>query len=166
MPRPTRDIQGNLISFTHRHNEEIYQMISKHGELAMAGAGTSSTGSIGQIEEVSKRWLEVFALIESAGGAKLPELKSLGRGDRFKIKMNWLAFFFGPVYFLAMGMWRQVVSYLVLMVLYFNTVEFLMTNVIGMAELPFPYLTYCLVWGMMANKSYYKRQVLGENNWI
>jgi hypothetical protein len=141
-------------------------MISKHGELAMVGAETSFTGHIGQIEEVSKRWLEVFALIESAGGAKLPELKSLGRGDRFKIKMNWLAFFFGPVYFLAMGMWRQVVSYLALMVLYFNTVEFLMINVIGMTELPFPYLTYSLVWGMMANRSYYKRQVLSEKNWI
>jgi hypothetical protein len=141
-------------------------MISKNGELAMVGAGTSSAEYVYQIDEVSKRWLEVFALIESAGGAKLPELKSLGRSDRFKIKMNWLAFIFGPVYFLAMGMWRQVVSYLALMVLYYNTVEFLMINMIGMAELPFPYLTYSLVWGMMANRNYYKRQVLGENNWI
>jgi hypothetical protein len=166
MPRPMRDIRSSLVSFTHRHNEEIYQMINKHGELAMVGAATSSTGYIGQIEQVSKRWLEVFALIESAGGAKLPELKSLSRGDRYKIKMNWLAFFFGPGYFLAMGMWRQVVSYLVLMVLYYHTAEILMINVIGMTEVPFPYLTYCLVWGMMANRNYYKLQVLGENNWI
>lgn len=141
-------------------------MINKYGELAMAGAETSVTGYIGEIEEVSKRWVEVFALIENAGGAKLPELKSLDRGDRFKIKMNWLAFFLGPIYFLAIGLWRQVVSYLTLMVLYFNTVDILMLNVFGMTELPFPVLSYCLVWGMLANRSYYKRQVLGEKNWI
>jgi hypothetical protein len=141
-------------------------MISKHGELAMVGAGTCSTGYIGEIEEVSERWLEVFALIERAGGAKLPELKSLDRSDRFKIKMNWLAFVFGPVYFLAMGMWRQVVSYLTLMVLYYHTAEILMLNVLGIAEVPFPFISYCLVWGMLANRSYYKRQVLGKKIWI
>jgi hypothetical protein len=52
------------------------------------------------------------------------------------------------------------------MVLYYHTAEILMINVIGMTELPFPYVTYCLVWGMMANRSYYKLQVLGEKNWI
>jgi hypothetical protein len=141
-------------------------MISKHGELAMAGAGTGITGYVGEIEEVSRRWLEVFALIERAGGAKLPELKSMSRSDRFKIKMNWAAFFFGPVYFLAMGLWRQVVSYLTLMVLYYNTVGILMVDVVGVTELPFPFLSYSLVWGMLANRNYYKLQVLGEKNWI
>jgi hypothetical protein len=166
MPRAMGNIRGISISFTHRINEEIYQMISKHGELAMVGAETGCTGYIGEIEEVSTRWLEVFALIERAGGAKLPEIKSLDRSDRFKIKMNWLAFIFGPIYFLAMGMWRQVTSYLILMVLYFNTAEIVLVNVFGMSELPLPVLSYCLVWGLTANKSYYKRQVLGEKNWI
>jgi hypothetical protein len=166
MPRSTRNIRGSFVSSYPTTQIEIYQMISKRGELAMAGAETSFTGYIGEIEEVSERWLEVFALIERAGGARLPELKSLDRSDRFKIKMNWLAFFFGPIYFLAMGLWRQVVSYLTLMALYYNTADILMLNVFGMTELPFPFLSYSLVWGMLANRSYYKRQVLGEKNWL
>lgn len=66
------------------------------------------------------KWADVFILIDKAGGVKKPDFKNLSRKERSRVGMNWGAFFLGPFYYLAMGMWRPMIGYFILMVMFFD----------------------------------------------
>ena len=60
---------------------------------APAVVSPTSPAAVDQIG-LSPKWKRRFALIEKAGGAKMPAFKTLTFGERFAC-FNWLAFFFG-----------------------------------------------------------------------
>ncbi len=57
---------------------------------------------------VSEKWKDRFKAIAHAGGVKFPNLKDLPKNERRKaFSFNVLAFLFGPVYYIAKGMWKK-----------------------------------------------------------
>ena len=110
--------------------------------------------------DVSDGWKRKFRLIEKAGGPDLPNFRDLPFGERFGMQMNFLAFFFGPIYYLIKGLWRQAVVYTVAIVVVLMVLEAMGVRVgrIGAAV--------GALYAVRANISYYKLRVLGEAPWI
>lgn len=111
---------------------------------------------------VSETWKRRFRLIERAGGPALPDFRSLPAKERFGLNFNFLAFFFGPIYYLIKGLWRQAVVYLacaVALVMVFELMglgQFARGVGYGVAA----------VYAMRANVSYYRKVVLGDAPWF
>lgn len=112
--------------------------------------------------DVSETWKEKFRLIEKAGGPTLPNYKSLSFGERLKANFNALAFLLGPIYFVAKGLWRQGVLYLVLAIAFVVLFEAAglgkYGNGIGYG--------FAAIYAMRANVSYYRKVVLAEVSWL
>lgn len=114
---------------------------------------------------VSDAWKQKFRLIEKAGGARQPDLKSLSSGERMKIGFNIVAFLFGPVYYLVKGMWRKALSIfgacIVVIVILGVVLDLLGVGRVADA------LGYgaAAVFAVRANIDYYKKMVLGDNGW-
>ena len=64
----------------------------------------------------SDSWREVLALIEKASGASGFNMSRISTRERFKVMFNLWAFFFGPFYYAAKGMWKRAIAYSLLMV--------------------------------------------------
>lgn len=112
--------------------------------------------------DVSDAWKRKFRLIEKAGGPDLLDFRELPFGDRVSININFVALFFGPVYYLVKGLWRQVVVYtLVALVL------ILILDAIGLGTITRAVgSTLGIVYALRANISYYRKVVLGEAPWV
>jgi len=110
--------------------------------------------------DVSDAWKAIFRQIERAGGESLPNFRDLSFSERWRIQTNWGAFFFGPFYYLAKGLWRQTITYMLLLVAVVMILEamHLMPRGGGVG--------FGVLWSMRANISYYKRIVLGESPWL
>ena len=112
--------------------------------------------------DVSETWKRRFRLIEQAGGPGLPHQRELTSGERLSINFNFLAFFFGVFYYLAKGMWRQALAYVVLIF-----VLSLVLVALGWDNANRALATaFYIMFGMRANVSYYRRMVLGEKLWL
>ncbi|MCX7514414.1 DUF2628 domain-containing protein [Frateuria sp. STR12] len=112
--------------------------------------------------DVSAAWKRRFRLIERAGGPALPRFRELPYGDRIGLNFNMLAFFFGPFYYLAKGLWRQAILYFILAV---ALVMLLEVTGLGKISRAVGY-GFAAVYGIRANVSYYKKVVLGEAPWL
>ena len=114
---------------------------------------------------VSNNWKSKFHLLEKAGGPKMPELKALAFGERMKITLNFLAFLFGPIYYIVKGMWRKGLALFAACVLAIVGVAFLL-ELVGLGRfinaLGYGAAASCAV---RANIDYYKKMVLGQNGW-
>jgi hypothetical protein len=124
-------------------------------QMGPAVATTPRNDPIARLD-VSDHWKSVFRLIEKAGGAKLPQLRDLERAERRRIMANWRAFFLGPIYLLAKGLWLPalvVFSTAVAVGLALEAMGF------GGAQLGVGVGIYCY---MRANVLYYRLKVLGE----
>jgi hypothetical protein len=109
--------------------------------------------------DVAESWKAVFRLIEKAGGAKLPQFRDLSIKERRAIQANWRAFFLGPLYFLAKGLWRPA---LVVFGTAFAIILALEAMGFGGAKLGIGVGLYCY---MRANVLYYRLKVDGEQPW-
>lgn len=112
--------------------------------------------------DVSPAWERKFRLIEKAGGPDLPHFRELPYSERLGLNFNMLAFFFGPFYYLAKGLWRQAILYFILAV---ALVMLLEATGLGKISRAVGY-GFAAVYGIRANVSYYKKVVLGEAPWL
>lgn len=112
--------------------------------------------------DVSDSWKRKFRLIEKAGGPTLPGLRDLRPGGRMGVGFNFLGFFFGPIYYLVKGLWRQAFVYLVCAMALAVLME-----VMGLGKFARG-VGYGLaaVYAMRANVGYYRKVVLGETPWL
>lgn len=67
--------------------------------------------------DVSPAWASRFEFFDNYGlPGSTPEsktaFKTLSLWQRFRLQNNWLALFFGPIYFFAKGIWRKGISLL------------------------------------------------------
>lgn len=114
---------------------------------------------------VSDSWKLKLRLIRKAGGPKMPNLKALSSGERFKISFNFLAFLFGPFYYMAKGMWKKGLS------LFVACVVGVVALGVALELAGFARLANSLGYGVAAlfavraSVDYYKKTVLGENGW-
>lgn len=116
---------------------------------------------------VSDSWKRRFQAIAQAGGPRLPAFKSLSAAERRQaMAFNILAFLFGPLYYLAKGMWRRALSY-TLLALGAVTLIIMGLDVVGYGDFA-RFLAYGVagVFAMRANLDFYKSQVLGDNGWL
>lgn len=116
---------------------------------------------------VSDAWKRRFFAIAQAGGPRLPAFKSLPAAERRKaMAFNILAFLFGPLYYLAKGMWRRAVSYTLLALIAVSLI-IMGLDALGYGEFA-RFLSYGVagVFAMRANLDFYKSQVLGDNGWL
>lgn len=118
-----------------------------------------------QVASVSEgKWHEIFRLIETAGGPKMPKIKALPFGQRRKVVFNAWAFLFGPFYYLAKGMWKKGVVLFALSVAAIVIME-LILDAIGMSRSNVSRFIAPAVFGTRANIDYYKQIVLGDKGW-
>lgn len=116
---------------------------------------------------VSDTWKRRFHAIAKAGGPKLPQFKSMPRAERRQaMGFNILAFLFGPLYYLAKGMWRRAISYTVLALMAVILIDLLL-EALGYGQFT-RFLSYGVagVFAMRANLDFFKMQVQGDNGWL
>ncbi|MBI5558480.1 MAG: DUF2628 domain-containing protein [Deltaproteobacteria bacterium] len=111
---------------------------------------------------ISESWKQKFSLIEKAGGPELPYIKNLEFNERIGLKFNIVAFIFGPLYYVAKGLWRQAIVYLLLSVALGFLLEALGFHEIAKAVGYF----FAAIFGLRANTSYYKKIVLCQTSWV
>jgi hypothetical protein len=108
-------------------------------------------------------WERRFALIDKAGGPKLPKLWSLPAGEVWAIKANLWAFVFGVFYYAAKGMWKKGLSLLGLA----SAIVFggaVVLEAMGVSS-DFLLLIGPAIFMGQANVSYYRRVKTGLNGW-
>jgi hypothetical protein len=114
---------------------------------------------------VSEAWKTRFRLIDKAGGVSMPHLKDLQFGDRMKVMFNIFAFLFGPLYYIAKGLWRKAITFFVAGVIVLTALSFALSAA-GLENVSRA-LSYGLAafFANRANIDYYKRTVLNDNGW-
>ena len=115
---------------------------------------------------VSEKWKARFRAIALAGGPKMPNFKKLSKSDRRKAySFNFLAFLFGPLYYIAKGMWKRGIALFALLVVVVIVLGFALdffgfervSNALGYGV--------SAVFAIRANIDFYKKMVLGDNGW-
>lgn len=136
------------------------------GTVASASNGVphnEGLGSAALAQEISEAWKERFALIEKAGGVKLPKLGELESTEKRKVLFNIWGLLFAPFYYLAKGMWKKAIVLAALSIVIALVIDALlgesrivdlMTNLIAPA-----------LFAVRANVDFYKKTILGDNNW-
>jgi hypothetical protein len=121
--------------------------------------------STGVSEELSALWRIRFDLVEKAGGPKVPLLNRLRFGQRFRLGFNLWALLFGPLYYVAKGMWRKALATLCLSLAVFIFIRVLAPDG-ALDSLGKAMQTTIGAWYILtANVNYYKKVVLGDNGW-
>lgn len=108
-------------------------------------------------------WQARFALIEKAGGAKVPKLWSMPPKEILIIRWNLWAFLFGPFYYWSKGMWKKglTLSAIGLLMLFLGAVVF---EAIGWDADMLWFVPAGILAGN-ANASYYRRIKEGFTGW-
>ncbi|WP_417276524.1 DUF2628 domain-containing protein [Castellaniella sp.] len=116
-------------------------------------------------KEISKGWQKRFSLVEKAGGPKLKEARNLPFGERCSVSFSFLAFFFGPIYYLIKGMWRKAITLLGIGLVAVIVLEF----VLGLFNLPSEIISSFVIPMIFATRAvpdYYKKVVEGKDDWL
>ncbi|WP_415754353.1 DUF2628 domain-containing protein [Pseudomonas leptonychotis] len=115
---------------------------------------------------VSDKWKQRFSAIHHAGGIKMPKLKELPAAKRRKaFSFNFLAFFFGPIYYAFKGMWKKGLA------LFVACAAVVITIGLGLEYVGYGKLANALGYGVSAvfaaraNIDYYKKMLLNDNGW-
>ncbi|WP_419868412.1 DUF2628 domain-containing protein [Chryseobacterium sp. CT-SW4] len=124
-------------------------------------AVTNPTWNTANYDEV---WNERFSFFQKHGAPGSPEYKEAykninGFVNKLRINMNFYAFFFGVIYFLIKGMWKGALLLLGLNICIFIITLFLPNGVAGGVG-----AAYGILCGMAANYAYYRKEVLGEDD--
>lgn len=118
------------------------------------------------------KWRERFDFFETYGAPSSPEaraaFKALPNKKKRLLNMNWLGFFFGPVYFLVLGMWKRALTLLGVALLSV-AIEFLFETLTGI-QVPHAIdmginMAFAMLFAVTANYSYYLKRVKGDDGW-
>ncbi|WP_114971115.1 DUF2628 domain-containing protein [Rhodoferax ferrireducens] len=112
---------------------------------------------------LSDAWTRRFALIEKAGGPKLPKMKELSFAERFQLIFNIWAFLFGPFYYAANGMWKKGLTLLGVCLVAVIILAIIL-EAIGIS----PDAAAFFAAGVFSRRSstdFYKKMVLGDDGW-
>lgn len=117
--------------------------------------------------QLSPRWERRFTLIEKAGGRHLPRRDRLTLAEGLTVSISLWAWFWGPWYYLYMGMWRKFLSYSIGLGLLFLVVTSALAATGVMSEVIASILSLLayLMFGVLAYVDYYRKVVLDDNGW-
>ncbi|MGF6199448.1 DUF2628 domain-containing protein [Pseudomonas laurylsulfatiphila] len=132
----------------------------------------SSTDEL-QTYNTSPKWQERFAFFDQYGAPKSPDFKlgfkQLPARKRILINLNFIAFFFGPIYFFVLGLWKKNLAIIAIIVA-LSFVLALIFTLLGYEEAPKALnsgmnIVFALMYGLSANYAYYLKQVNGSQGW-
>lgn len=110
-------------------------------------------------------WTERFRFFKKHGAPDTPEYKKALKEipkliGRMRINFNFYAFFFGFIYLLIKGMWKGAITMIAIsVVLGVASILFFPDAVIrGIGA------ALGIIYGMTANYTYYRKEVLGEDD--
>lgn len=121
---------------------------------------------------LKNKWRERFEFFRAHGSPGSREywiaLRALPWRHRLRIRMNWFAWFFGPFYYFALGLWKKGLSFLGLVVIAI-VIEVIFTAVTGI-EIPASIdrgftVGFSVLFGMFANYAYYLKTEKGQQGW-
>lgn len=130
---------------------------------ACPGCGAPQARVSSEVEIVSESWQKKFDLLEKAGGVKMPNAKKLSFGDRRKIVFNIWGFLFGPIYYIAKGMWRKAISLFGVSILIIVILE-LICREFGFSSAITNFVA-AAIFSNRATVDYYKKIKLKDNGW-
>ncbi len=118
------------------------------------------------------KWRERFAFFETYGPLSSPgsrdAFKALPRGKKRLINTSYAGFFFGPLYFLYLGMWRRALSLwgVMLASIVIELAFEMLTNI----DVPVGVdvginCALGMLYALSVNYSYYLKQIKGDNDW-
>lgn len=122
--------------------------------------------------ETKPKWRERFEFFETNGPLTSPEareaFKALPRGKKRLINMSWLGLFFGPFYFLRLGMWRRSITLwgILLASIVVETTFEAITGIDVPAGVDLG--INCglgMLYAMSVNYAYYLKEIKGDNGW-
>lgn len=119
--------------------------------------------------DVSEGWKVKFKNIQRAKPSSFGLIPKFEETDKTLIKnamkLNILAFIFGPFYYILKGLWKKAISlFLVLFVT--GMILEILWNIIFDSNMPiYIYFGINVIWGLNANIDFYRKKVLNENFW-
>lgn len=116
-------------------------------------------------QNIPESWRTKFALMEKAGGVKMPRIKELSFSERMKLLSNVWAFLFGPIYYLIKGLWKKAIVYFAISIVLFVVLDRVFAAM-GMRDSAFLNFIGPAIFAARANIDYYKKVVLGEDDWL
>jgi hypothetical protein len=144
--------------FCHGCGKEIHETAP-----TCPGCGAPRARSNKETETISESWKERFDLLEKAGGVKMPNAKNLPFGERRKIVFNIWGFLFGPLYYLAKGMWKKAISLFGVSILVIVVLEAI-CRAIGVSDTITNFVAGA-IFASRATVDYYKKVKLQDNGW-
>ena len=103
----------------------------------------------------------LFALIDLAGGIKLPEIKTLKFSEKMKISFNIWAFIFSIFYYLYHKMWKKGIVYLIISIVLIFLVDAFIPDLSKISS-----LITSVIFATRANIDLYKKYKLEDDSWI
>ncbi|PQQ22754.1 DUF2628 domain-containing protein [Photorhabdus hindustanensis] len=120
----------------------------------------------------SERWQTRFAFFEQHGAPKTPEYKAAMKVEpsmrRMLLNMNFIAFFFGCIYFFVLGLWRKSLTLCgiaVGMIMLLAVIESVLNIEIPPAVVIGINSAFAVIWGTIANYAYYLKEKMNSQSW-
>lgn len=121
---------------------------------------------------LSEKWQERFAFFDQHGGPQAPghkeALKALPFRKGLMIGMNFIAWFFGPIYLFVLGMWRKNLSLIAII----SGIMIVSALIEVMFDITLPHalnmginVAFSMMYAKITNYGYYLTQVKGSKSW-
>lgn len=119
--------------------------------------------------DLSPKWQARFNFFDRHGAPATAEFKqnwkTLPFGQRFKIRMNLFALFFGWIYFFVLGLWRKGLVLVALTLVMGIIASLLPDGALFTALVRGVGIGYALLVATSANYAYYLDRVKGSRSW-
>ncbi|WP_114088579.1 DUF2628 domain-containing protein [Thalassospira profundimaris] len=135
---------------------------------------TENATTVNTGKDYSPSWQRRFEMLDYLEADKLSydamrktdKYKALSFGEKFRVSRNFLALFFGSIYYFCKGMWAKGLFIIAVSSIYSML---LMTIEAAAGRLFIPSIAYWLPPGiftfLLANYDYYRKEKLGEKIW-
>ncbi|WP_228985209.1 DUF2628 domain-containing protein, partial [Photorhabdus laumondii] len=126
--------------------------------------------------QYSEKWQMRFAFFEQNGAPKTPEHKAAMKVEpymrRILLNMNFIAFFFGFIYFFVLGLWRKNLTLFgvgvgvgVVVIIILEIMESVLSIYIPPAVDMGIKFAFSAIWGTTANYAYYLKEKVNSQSW-
>uniref|UniRef100_UPI0036DEE81B DUF2628 domain-containing protein n=1 Tax=Photorhabdus sp. RM322S TaxID=3342825 RepID=UPI0036DEE81B len=122
--------------------------------------------------QYSEKWQARFTFFEQHGAPKASEysaaIKAESFGRRILLNMNFIAFFFGFIYFFVLGLWRKNLALFgiaVVVGILLGIIESILNIEISPVVSMSINCAFAAIWGITANYAYYLKEKVNSQSW-
>ncbi|MBN6065955.1 DUF2628 domain-containing protein [Aggregatibacter actinomycetemcomitans] len=126
-------------------------------------------------KELSPKWQKRFDFYNKYGtNSSSPEYKAgykaLSFKDKVSLNQNFIAFFFGAIYFFVLGLWRKNLT-LIGIIIVSGVISYFVEDAMQLSEEQIRnidkgfQLGFAVLYSLIANKAYYLHKVKGSRSW-